>query len=202
MPLIADVQSVVLGVVDCAIIAGLLASLWWVVRNTRRTARRTASQLLEPVRATNERLEIMANRKAYAALAALSGWITVALTIRMLAGEWTLAVVVPIGAMPLVLSVRGLLRRAPMLVVDGNGVTLASGETIAWDAIGAVNLIERVGSYGISRHRLVFDQVGGESVEVSLEMLALRWNDVAKAVEARSGSRLILSGRLRRLSVG
>jgi hypothetical protein len=113
---------------------------------------------------------------------------------------------------------RRALRRGPVLVLDGEGLTVVAeagkGRRIRWGDVDAIYVNERPGVYGIERHTLVCrvrrsasasvqpnaiaDPIGGadeEPVELPLEMLSMDWNDVVKAIQDRLGRRVVLDPR-------
>ena len=207
-------RQVALAVIDLALIAGLVASIWFVVHNSRQRTRRIAEQLDCPITPTADQLLIRANRKERVAAAALF------VVLIYLSIGWTVKGDVGVGIFMLLLSVaclvptgRDALLRGPVLVVDGQGMTVTSFKgwritrlerRIRWDALENVWIRERSGIYGITRHELVCESGSSQTREsgldhsplmVPLERLSMPWNDVAVAIQARLGRRVALIKR-------
>ena len=104
---------------------------------------------------------------------------------------------------------RGAIRRRPRLIVDGDGLTVVPFEkTIRWGEVEQqIYLRQRRVGFGLSFHDLVIEprprvsgvaaqpqlsaRGQGGSITLELETLSMSWNDVAAAVQARFGRRIV-----------
>jgi hypothetical protein len=194
-------RQIALAVIDIALIGGLLWSLWFVIHRSRQRARRIAEQLDEPIILTKDRLLIRINRRE--AIASTSPMLVLtamgleAIAIGKVAtGFILLAVFTPL----LLFGGREVLQRRPVLVLDGNGMTVLGwkGMTlsptemyISWTSIREAWVKERT-SFGSTRHELMCELVPPERVEVPLERRSMPWNDLVRAIEDRLGRRVMV----------
>jgi hypothetical protein len=192
-----------------AVVGGLLASLWLIVRRSRRRARRIAEQLAGAIVPTTTPLIIGPNRKEHALTAILATILLANGVAAFVDGRVSVALPLTLAFAPLLaFAARKALQRRPELVVDGEGINFGLGEPIRWIDVQQVRLRERPTSYGVSRHELVLElRPGaapppgdhrfrrgqhGDSITLQLEMLSRNWNEVAVAVQDRFGSRLVM----------
>lgn len=208
-------REVVLGVIDLALISGLLWSLWFVVHASRQRQRRNAEQLAAPIVRTSDRMLIGRNRKETAASTVFFAWLTLA------ALRWVVNRHVSVGVLALFLFGAGVfvfaretLQRGPVLVIDGEAMTVTSGiksssRRILWDSVERIWLDERRGVNGVTRYDLICElgprepgepgspyldapAVATETVRVPLQMLSMPWSDVVRAIQDRLGRRVLV----------
>jgi hypothetical protein len=136
-----------------------------------------------------ETLRIDRNRKLFAFATVLFG----ALAGGGLARESSAGSVAGVIAMLLVFGLpclffaQGLLRRRPVLEIDGEGLNdLRSGRVVRWTTTNAIALRRRQGPFG-EYHHLVFTDAFGEVSDISIDQLALSWKDIVSTVEKRAG---------------
>lgn len=193
-------MQVVAGILVLALLGGLLYALWEIFRNARRRSRRIAAQLSEPIVAASSPLVVRNNRKLNAACAVFMALLAANGLEAALSGS-TSAVIAGVLLAALfgwiaLRFARCALEGEPVLVVDGGGFSTPSTGRIPWDVVAQVRVRDRKGRYGESYYGLVFElttEAGREDVEVDLQMLSMRWNDVAAEVQNRLGRRLVLA---------
>jgi hypothetical protein len=171
-------REAVLGIIDIALIGGLSWSLWFVIRSSRRRRRQIADQLAAPIVRTADPLVIRINRKEWVVSTAPTIFMTVVGLEAIVSGRTATGLILVAVFLPLLfLSCREMLRRRPVLALDGNGITVMTwkGMTlwpterfIAWDSIRGAWIKERT-SFGVTRHELVCEVVPSEEVEVPLK---------------------------------
>jgi hypothetical protein len=154
-------RAIALSVIDTAIIGGLLWSLWFVWHSSRRRTRSIKDELAGPITPSADPVLVGRNRKA-----ALAGVLFLGLIAAKAASEIpdkpVLAVILTLicGAGAYGGGRMGL-RRGPVLILDGNGMTInpfgrliPSMKLIPWESVHGVWVEEGRGLYGISRHEL------------------------------------------------
>jgi hypothetical protein len=192
-------RQTILAIIDIALISGLVWSLWFVMHSGRRRTRRIADQLAAPIVRTTAPLVIGINRKEWIASTAPMILMTVVGLEAVVIGKTATGLLLLVIGVPLLFAGgREMLRRRPVLALDGNGITVMpwKGMTlwpterfVSWDSIGDAWVKERK-SFGVTRHELVCELVPPEEIEVPLERLSMPWNDVVSAIQDRLGRRV------------
>jgi hypothetical protein len=155
----------------------------------------------------NDVVGIRLNRKLFALITAFFGIFTAVGVYRALATGNTVAaliVLVVIGG-PCLLYLRGLVRRGPAMVIDSSGLAgFRVKRPIEWANISDIHVAQRQGVFGVyhhlvltvrredqppveDAHGLLTSRVPTETVEFSIDQLAMPWNEIVAAVQGRLG---------------
>jgi hypothetical protein len=191
------VDSVLGGILVFAVIGGLLWSIWLIIRRSKRRTRRIDEQLRGEIVPTSSRLVIRTSHKENTAFAVFFGVFVGDGVEALVLGRIALGLVLIIGFGPFaILYVRRAVQRRPELVVDGDGISVGSpSNAIPWEEIEHVRLRERHLGFGLSLHELVFlpspRAIHPGEITLQHEHLSMSWNDVAAAVQARFGRRIL-----------
>jgi len=191
-----------------AFLVGVPLSLFAFIRRDRRRKRHAFERARAEETPATSRVIVTANR------AALIGC---ALVFAIFAGDGIAAlasgkdgvgvIVILVCAPAAALMVRVARARRPVLVIDRDGLSVVSaGKAVRWSSVTRISVEERAGVFGTSRHFLscafhpgasdLSDGRGADaqsavdSVDVSLDMLSMRWTEIVVAIEARLGRSL------------
>jgi hypothetical protein len=152
-------------------------------------------------------VRIQLNRKLFAAAALFLGAITaVGLSRAVAAGDIVAALItlVALGG-PCAIYVRGLFRRGPAIIIDSNGLAgFRTPRAIHWGDVSDIHLSQRQGLFGVyhrlvltvrqedgppveDSHGLLSSRVPIETVDFSIDQLAMPWSEIVALVQERVG---------------
>ena len=207
-PARGDVFQTLAGVLLIAFLGGVSVALVVVIRGSRRRQMRMREQLAAEIVPTDTRLVVMINRKEVAVHAVFFGLLFAMGVGSVVAGHVVVGSLVALLTGPsAALFLRSIRRRRIAMILDGEGIRLRSGSSLRWDDLNQIRLRERSTTGGVL-HELALQLRPGvlperpahgrrgrvaraDSLTVPLEMLSMDWNDVAAAVQARFGRRLL-----------
>jgi hypothetical protein len=156
---------------------------------------------------TSDNVSIRLNRKLFTLAAIFFGFVmAIALSRSVASGNVLAALIalVVIGA-PCVYAVYGALRRGYALVIDSGGLSgFRAGRAIKWTDVSDVHISQRQSAFGVY-HNLVLtvrregqppvedplglltSRVQTETVEFSIDQLAMPWSEIVALVQERLG---------------
>jgi hypothetical protein len=150
--------QVIIGIAGVAVIAGLIASLWIVVRRSRGRREWIAKQFREEIVPARSALAIGANHKANGAYAVFFGCLMAAAAGQILDGRAALGIALVFVSGGPVFYARRAVRRAPLFVIDSEGISVASsGEQSRGTRSSRFDSKSGRGACGVSYHDLVCD---------------------------------------------
>ncbi len=172
------------------------ALLVWLARSMRLSG-------LSGKRSMNEAVRIHVNRKLFGLAAVGFGVVGIGTLSREIsAGSFGVAAIILIlfgGGFAY--YARGFVRRGPVIVIDPDGLSgVRIGQMIRWTSIGDVHVTKRQGVFGEYHHLVITvrredrpstedsrglwtSRVPTETVDFSIDLLAMPWGEVVAAVE-------------------
>lgn len=150
---------------------------------------------------------IQLNRKLFTAAAFFLGILTVAGMSRAVSAGNVVAAAITLVAVggPCAIYVRGLLRRGPAIIIDSDGLAgFRVPRTIYWADVSDIHLSQRQSAF-VAYHRLVVtlrgedqppiedshglltSRVPTETIDFSIDLLAIPWTEAVALVQERFG---------------